>query len=257
LAKPRDNWDRATQLLGAAKAGDRDAQYNLFAVIYWCNAIMDSYFTMDGTPLTLDEGLERAANASQKRQAQEEFPRCHRFREHNVAFELGSAEYWLEKATQSGQPLAQAETARRILYQDSMNTNVPLFSNPAAGFSVSIPSGAPPNRRAVDLLRAAVKSLDPQVLEIIGGAQTELHGSRMAEVVDRYAWLYVACQRGADCSPTSHWATDCQENCDVSTPERIVKAWSRDEWPAVQQRAKEINAKLDAGKWDELGLGRL
>jgi hypothetical protein len=254
--KSRDNWVRATQLLGAAKAGDSDAQYHLFAVINWCDTILDHYFTTDGRQLTLDEGLEKAPNASQKRQAQEEFPHCRRFREHNVAFELGSAEYWLERATQNGQPLAQAETARRILYQDSMNTNVPLFGNQAAGISVSIPSGAPPNRRAVDLLRAAVKSLEPQVLEIIGGAQTELHGSRMAEVVDRYAWLYVACQRGADCSPTSHWATDCSDNCDVSTPEGIVKGWSRDEWPAVQQRANEINAKLDAGKWDELGLGR-
>jgi hypothetical protein len=34
-----------------------------------------------------------------------------------------------------------------------------------------------------------------------------------------------------------------------------MMAWSRDDWPAVQQRANEINAKLDAGKWDELGLG--
>lgn len=113
-----------------------------------------------------------------------------------------------------------------MLYQDSMNTNVLLFSNPATGFSLSIPSGAPPNRRAVDLLRAAVKSLEPQVLEIIAGAQTELHGLRNAEVVDRYAWLYVACQRGLDCSPTSHWATDCSENCDVSSPEGIVEGWS-------------------------------
>lgn len=255
-AKPRDDWDRATQLLGAAKAGDRDAQYKLFAVIDWCNTILDFYFTTDGKPLTLDEGLEKAPNASQKREAAVEFPHCHRFQEHNVAFELGSAEYWLDGATQSGQPRAQAETARRMLYQDSMNTNVPIFSDPAAGVLISIPSGSPPNRRAVDLLRAAVKSLDPQVLEIIGGAQTELHGSRNGEDVDRYAWLYVACQRGLDCSSTSHWATDCPKDCDVSTPEGIVKAWSRDEWPAVQQRAKEINAKLDTGKWDELGLGR-
>jgi len=240
--------------LGAAKAGDRDAQYKFFSVIDRCNTILDFYFATNGRPLTLDEGLEKVPNASRKRQAEGEFPHCHRFQEHNVAFELGSAEYWLENATQSGQPRAEAETARRLHYQDSMNTNVPLYSNPVTGFSVSIPSVSPPNRRAVDLLRAAVKSLDPQVLEIIGSAQTELHGSRMAEVVDRYAWLYVACQRGADCSPTSHWATDCPESCDVSTPEGIVKPWSRDDWPAAQQRAKEINAKLDAGKWDELGL---
>ena len=258
LPKPLDYWDRATQLLGAAKAGDRDAQYHLFAIIDWCNTILDHYFVKDGVPLTLAQGLEIAPNNAQKNQAQEEFPHCQRFRGHNVALELGSAEYWLEKATQNGQPLAQAETARRMLYQDSMNTDVPLSALPGDRFTVtvSIPSGAPPNRRAVDLLRAAVKSRDPQVLEIIGASQTVLHGSRNAEVVDRYAWLYVACQRGLDCSPTSHWATDCSDNCDVSTPEAIIKGWSRDQWPAVQQRAIEINAKLGAGKWDELGLGR-
>jgi hypothetical protein len=254
-AKPRDDWELANQLLGAAKAGDRDAQYRLFAVIDDCETLMNYYFTQESTPLTLDEGLEKAANVSQKHQAQEGFDHCHRFQEHNVAFELGSAEYWLERATQSGQPLAQAVTARRKLDQDSRDTAVPLFSNPTAGISISIPSGAPPDRRAVDLLRAAVKSLDPQVLEIIGEEQTELHGSRNAETVDRFAWIYVACQRGLNCSATSRWAEDCRDNCDVSTPEGIIMAWSRDEWPAVQQRAKEINAKLDAGKWDELGLG--
>jgi SAM-dependent methyltransferase len=55
---------------------------------------------------------------------------------------------------------------------------------------------------------------------------------------------------------TRNRATDCSENCNVSSPDGIVKGWSRDQWPAVQQRAKEISAKLDAGKWDELGLGR-
>jgi hypothetical protein len=216
---------------------------------------MSYYFTHEDTPLTLDEGVEKAANESQKQQAQEGFIHCHQFQDHNVAHKLGSAEYWLGRATQSGQPLAQAVTARRRLDQDFRINAVPLFSNPSTGMSISIPSGAPPDRRAVDLLRAAVKSLNPQVLEIIGNEQTELHGSRMGETVDRFAWIYVACQRGLNCSATSHLAKDCPTNCDVSTPEGIIMAWSRGEWPAVQQRARELNAKLDAGKWDELGLG--
>ena len=253
-AKPRDDWELANQLLRAAKAGDRDAQYRLFAVIDWCNTILDSYFTKDGSPLTLDEGLAKAPNASQKRQAEEEFPHCHRFQEHNVSLELGSAEYWLERATQSGQPLAQAVTARKMLEADAQNNAVPLARNPN-GLSISIPSGASPNRRAVDLLRAAVKSLDPKVLEIIGEEQTELHGSRLNETVDRVAWIFLACQRGLDCSATSRWAMNCEPKCDVSTPERIMMYWSGDEWPAVQKRARELNAKLNAGQWDELGLG--
>lgn len=38
-------------------------------------------------------------------------------------------------------------------------------------------------------------------------------------------------------------------------PKRERFTAAGDEWSAVQQRAKEIKAKLDAGKWDELGLG--
>ena len=254
VAKPGDDWELATQLLEAAKTGNRDAQYRLFAVIDDCAGLMDFYFSQDGAELTLDEGLHKTLNASQKQHAQAVYGRCHKFREHNVALELGSAEYWLGKATQSGQPLAQAVTARRKLDQDAQDTAIPLGSNPN-GLSISIPSGAPPDRRAVDLLRDAVRSLNPAVLEIIGEEQTALLGSRLAETVDRFAWIYVACLRGLDCSATSHWARDCPHHCDTSTPEGIFSEWSGDEWPLVQQRAMELNAKLDAGKWNELGLG--
>lgn len=255
LAKTRDDWELATELFGSAKAGDRNAQYQLFAVIDDCETLMGYYFTRNDTPLTLAEGIAKAANASQKAQAQDAFVHCHRFPDHNVALEIGSAEYWLNKATENGQAVAQAITARNKLDEDARNTAVPLASNPAAGISISIASGAPPDRRAVDLLRAGVKSLDPQVLAIIGNEQTSLHGSRMAETVDRYAWIYVACQHGLNCSATSHWATDCPTGCDVSTPEGIIMAWSREEWPAVKERASELNAKLNAGKWNDLGLG--
>jgi len=34
-----------------------------------------------------------------------------------------------------------------------------------------------------------------------------------------------------------------------------VRKLAGDQWPVVQQRAQEISAKLDAGRWDELGLG--
>jgi hypothetical protein len=245
----------------AAKAGDLGAQYNLFAVIDYCKTILDFYFTKDRTPLTLDEGLEMAPNASIKHYAQEAFPHCHRFREHNVALELGTAEYWLERAAQSGQPLAQAVTAERILdrkFQTALEQlEVERLGDPVPrGTAIAVANfvGPAPDPQAVALLRAAVTSLEPGVLEIIGRAQFHLRPFTRYDTVNEMAWVYIACQRGADCSPTSHWATNCSGNCDISTPDGIVKGWSRDEWPAVQQRAKEINAKLIAGKWDELGL---
>ena len=44
-----------------------------------------------------------------------------------------------------------------------------------------------------------------------------------------------------------------RNSCEGSPGNLVVVAG--DEWPAVQQRAQEISAKLDAGQWDELGLG--
>jgi hypothetical protein len=106
-----------------------------------------------------------------------------------------------------------------------------------------------------ELLRAAVKSLDPQVLDTIGRVQLLLNLSNPDSNIEYFAWTYVACQRGLNCSPTSHWAQDCPNNCNASTPASVMMGWSGSDWPAVQQRADEINAKLDAGQWDELGLG--
>jgi hypothetical protein len=35
----------------------------------------------------------------------------------------------------------------------------------------------------------------------------------------------------------------------------LVRSRAGDAWPDVQERVQEINAKLDAGQWSELGLG--
>jgi hypothetical protein len=256
--KSRNDWEYAHQLLLDAKAGNADAQYYLWTLIGYCNNIMDLYFSEQGKPLTLDEGLLKAAKVSQIRhvdqvpQAQEGFDRCHEFREHD-ATDLGNTEDWLRKATLAGQPIAQATTAERRLFQDFMKAAVSR-----GAFQATPLTAAPPIGGAIDpreLLRSAVKSLDPQVLETVGQVQYLLDPSSSDSNVEHFAWAYVACQRGLNCSPTSHWAQDCPSNCNVSTPAGVMMGWSGSEWPDVEQRANEINAKLDAGRWDELGLG--
>ena len=256
--KSRNDWEYAHQLLPAAKAGNPDAQYYLSAILEYCDNIMDSYFTQQGQSLTLDEGLLKAAKASQPRHtdqvpaAQEGFDRCHQFREQDAS-DLGNAKDWLDKATRAGQPVAQAETASRRVIQDFEKATVQ-----AGTARVSELAAEPPIGGAIDpreLLRAAVKSLDPQVLETIGNVQLLLNLSDPDSSIESFAWKYVACQRGLNCSPTSHLAQDCPENCNVSSPASVMMGWSGSNWPAVQRRANEINAKLDAGQWDELGLG--
>jgi len=251
--KSRNDWELAHQLLSAAQAGDPDAQYYLSAVINYCEGAMNLYFTQRGERLTLAEGLAKAAKRSQEYNAQEAFDRCHQFQETDATAELGSAQDWLDSATRNGQPIAQATTADRMLTQDYLKNAIPVGSQ--NGMTIGISSGAPPDPQAVALLRAAVKSVEPEVLEIIGLEQNQLQTSRLARTVDEIAWIYVACQRGLNCSATSHWAVDCPDNCNVSTPESIIMAWSRDDWPAVQARANEINANIDAGRWDALRIG--
>lgn len=256
--KSRNDWEYAHQLLPDARAGNPDAQYYLSAIIVNCDTIMDLYFSEQGKPLTLDEGLLKAAKVSQVHhvdqvpQAQEGFDRCHEFREHDAA-DLGSADDWLNKATLAGQPIAQATTAQRRLFQDFMKAAVSAGTVQATQLTAALPIGGTIDPR--ELLRSAVKSLDPQVLETIGQVQYLLDPSSPDSNVEHFAWAYVACQRGLNCSPTSHWAQDCPSNCNVSSPAGVMMGWSGSDWPAVQQRAHEINARLDAGQWDELGLG--
>jgi hypothetical protein len=72
------------------------------------------------------------------------------------------------------------------------------------------------------------------------------------------AWLLVACQRGYDCSSKSEWlmmsCTYTQQCASYANPTDFVRDAAGDDWPDVQQRAREIADSIDAGRWNELGL---
>ena len=109
------------------------------------------------------------------------------------------------------------------------------------------------------LLRDAAASKDPAVLYEIASDQALLHrtDSRAQNEINYVAWLYVACQRGLDCSSNADWIRlSCNpriSNCDGGTATLMKMAG--DNWPAVEQRAQEINTLIDADRWDELGIG--
>jgi hypothetical protein len=170
-------------------------------------------------------------------QVQSIYDRCHKLEEDPTEF--GNAMDWL---AQAGQPVAQAVTATHMLDQDMMKGYVKAGGQPTE-LTTAPPIGGSADPH--DLLRAAVESRDPEVLLSIGESQGLLNPSQSNtdKLVNRVAWRYVACQRGLG----------CPANCAGSIGELMEMA--RDDWPAVQQRAQEINAKLDAGQWDELGLG--
>jgi hypothetical protein len=246
-----DYWKYAHELLPAARAGDVNAQYSLYWIQLYCYGDMELYFQNHGRLLTLDEGLVKAAAHNQSNTAREVFDHCHAFQGTGPGNDLGDAEEWLAKASLGGQPIAQAVTANRQLNLASDNASKEI----APGIKLTQPATAQDMATPRQLFLSAVQSLDPNVMELIGLSQYALNPPSPENWVNQFAWVYVACQRGLDCSPSSHWAQDCPEGCNVSTPGSIIMAWSRDSWPAVQQRAVELNAKLDAHAWDQLGLG--
>jgi hypothetical protein len=109
-----------------------------------------------------------------------------------------------------------------------------------------------------ELLRAAVESRDPEVLFTIGEVQLLLNPLSTENDINRLAWWMVACLRGFDCSPSADWVRSvcgdtapCASAVDSADRLRILAG---DDWIKVRQRAREIDSKLEAHEWDELGL---
>ena len=67
-----------------------------------------------------------------------------------------------------------------------------------------------------------------------------------------------ACKRGADCGPDSDRVffsclyAICQPY--EGLPE-MIRSHQSAEFPTIEQRAREIEAHIDAGEWEELGFG--
>ena len=254
FAEARNYWEYAHKILPAAKAGDADAQFYLARLMERCSEDNKMYFQHKGATLNVDEALQYAVKRNLPvERVQTIYERCHEFQNQDLT-ELGDATDWLAKATESGQPLAQTNTATKIFMHDRQ-------ANFAAAGGVldpgpSIGAGMDPR----DLLRAAVESKDPEVLFDIGSLQGTLtQATPTDEKTTRYAWWLVACQRGFDCSTKAEWVINSCNNAPIcasaNSPGDLVRTFSGDNWPDVQQRAMEINAKLDAGQWDALGLG--
>ncbi|HTV94780.1 MAG TPA: hypothetical protein VME42_02230 [Steroidobacteraceae bacterium] len=254
FAESNNYWAYAHEILPAAKAGDPDAQFYLSRLLEKCDQDNKMFFQHKGQKLTLDEGLQFAVQRHlSMASAQSVFEKCHEFQENDPA-ELGSAAAWLAKATDAGQPLAQATTASKILMQELMQRFSQASGAPNPNASDVIESNTDPR----ELLRLAVESKDPEVFFSIGDVQTLLDPTNTDASTNRLAWWLVACERGLDCSANADWVKNtCASDpqcASVDSPRDFVRTLAQDSWPDVEQRAREISAKLDAGKWDELGI---
>ena len=256
LQDSHDYWDYANRTLPAAQAGDPDAQFYLSRALERCQSDLRMYL-QKGRPLTEEESLQWAAKRRLPLDfAQQAYERCHRFLEDGSG-EFGNAAEWLGRATLAGQPVAQATTATRILLQRTSDGlakagAVPVTPLPIAPDTV----GMDPR----ELFREAVESRDPEALFQIADANVLLHPSTGDDdSTERNAWWLVACQEGLDCSPNADWVKNVcyldPQCASTSSPSELIEHFAGADWPRVRQRAEDLKTKLDAGQWDDLGLG--
>jgi hypothetical protein len=248
----KDWYALAKEILPQAKAGNPEAQYVLFYSHGVCH--LTSGAKSESLQAARDEALRVFPNAPQLVSKYEDgYIKCHGFFTAD-AQSLGNPWDWLQKATDVGYAPAQAMTALARIEQEEMKAAIRAGGSPTDPKATMPPIGGDANPR--DLLALAVQSADPDVLFAIGQLQHWLSPTQPLDVeqINRAAWMYAGCQRGADCSeygPAT--VTNCGPNDGNCTP--VPEAFLRRvqyNWAPVQEKVNQINAALNAKQWDQL-----
>jgi hypothetical protein len=254
FADAHDYLSFARDILPAAKAGNPDAQYYLWKAMEYCADANRAYFERRGQPVGLDQALQNAARLPQHSDVQLAYDRCQEFfNEDTSAF--GTAADWLASATRAGQPLAESATASKLVAQGLLDN----FAK-AGAVPTSIPEPAKLKADPQELLYEAVQSKEPEVLFSVGQLYPPMNPNDPDSNVVRYAWILLACERGLDCTANADWVKDGCFGTDIACSSATnssdyVRFLAGDQWPQVEQRARELGYQLDQGNWDELGLG--
>ena len=169
-------------------------------------------------------------------------------------WELARAREWPAAAGATEQLLAAATTFTKIMGR-SLQPDLLNFTGMHGLRTGVFPNGVFTLR---ELLRAAVESRDPEVLFTIGEVQPLLNPLSTQNDVNRLAWWVVACRRGFNCSASADWVRSvcgdtapCASAVDSADRLRILAG---NDWTKVRRRAQEIDSKLNARQWDQLGL---
>ena len=243
--------------LAASQSGDRDAQYYVYEALTYCDESYKFFFRRPGKVLSVEEAIEERSDhsgPSMTEAIKRAYARCHAIAEaQNPSW--GTAAEWLAKATDAGQPLAQMETAQKIFLRPLVHGGIASQVQTPA-----IAQGTYTDARS--LVRAAVETKDPQAIFDMGDLQGFLNSGEPNEQLtkDAMTWRYVACLRGLDCGVDAEWHLQfClyDSNC---LPDEAGVDYLRRIAPLMnvidlEERARALNAKIDAGAWDELGLG--
>jgi hypothetical protein len=240
----RDATDYAAfidSILSNARAGDRDAQYYVYAALAFCDMEFRTLFKRRSGAgwLTRDEALNRTAgkfgyNLSWTEAVDQ---KCRALMEGGRS-ELGDSRIWLEDAATQGQPIAMAALANLRLVD----------------MAVGKPDGATA-AGAAELLMSALKSKDPEVMWTIGLAQGFLKPDSEDSLKAQWAWWLVACERGYECGEQSLFQefTCRYEQCPPGeTVVDHMKRLLQTDYAAVEELAREIDGNIESGNWSEL-----
>ncbi len=247
----KDWYSLAKEILPQAKAGNPEAQVALFEMYRHCfdsSGIERKYY--DNVEAVREHAIKYGLSVDD---AVSHFQQCHGFNTDDAA-SLGDPWDWLQKATDTGYPIALAETAHERLLQDQLKAALRAGGSPTDPTISLPPIGGDATPR--ELLAVAAQSADPEVLAAIGNLQYALHPTQPIDVtkIDSAAWMYLACQRQGDCSgqgPTT--VINCgpnDGNC-VGVPEWLLRKVNYN-WAPVQEKVNQINAALNAKQWDQL-----
>ncbi len=255
---PLDALDKIHALLHAARTGDRDAQFGIAKIMRSC----PNFAHKDGTRMTFEEAItpfRRYGSPTDIDNVHRDFERCSRMWD---AKDIGTAGEWLALATKAKQPQAMALTAGDLLWKMSSEAR---FRNALPGVNPEPVATDPALDTTLDprqLLLEAAQSNNPDVYYAIAQNSLFLFPGNPEVHTLYYSWLLVACQRGFDCSNTSDVAAFtcsrsvgvCDGFKDPSDFVLLIAANNNVDISLVETRAAEINAKLDAGQFDDLGL---
>lgn len=243
--------------LPAAQHGDRDAEYFLSAALAYCDETNRFFFRRGDKTLSVDAAIlerSRFGGIDMTDAIRRAYDRC---REVNATQDASwrTAEQWLAKAAQAGQPMAQMRTAEEIFLRLAKADALAAADNGSGDESAEL-------SEARALVRAAVQSRDPEAIFEMGDAVAIVKPEEQGSEYFREAvtWRYVACLRGLDCSPTAEWYLQfClhDPNCvpGESGIDYLRRAAQLQGMVDLQERANALNDQIDAGAWNDLGLG--
>jgi hypothetical protein len=226
-----------------AMEGDDAAQYWLYRALQRCGPMYDAVFNVDPAlpdkpPLRLDEAVadEEANPRLGADEIRELHGQCEQLREVDPA-RFGDASGWLRKAAGTGYPLAQVRRAAEIA----------VGLEPAAN-----------RAEARELMLAAVKSGDPDVIQQTGAVAQMLASGESERERHEWVWEVAACQRGANCGPATEWVRGLcavDRNCQpYETAIDVIRRRVGAQMPEIEEEARKLNAHIDAREWGELGL---